>query len=64
MQKTSDFEVAAMFISEQELLMGEPQKKHDPNSDQLDAFTQTIAQGANIWFNSMTTEDGGLLVTI
>jgi hypothetical protein len=53
-----------MFISEQELLGGEPQKKHDPNSDQLDAFTQTIAQGANIWFNSMTTEDGGLLVTI
>ena len=37
-QKTSDFEVATMFISEQE---------------------QTITQGANIQFNSMTTEVAG-----
>lgn len=31
----------------------------NPNSDQQDPFTQTIAQGANIRFNSMTTEVAG-----
>jgi hypothetical protein len=96
-QKISDFEVATMLISEQELVMGKPQKKHDPPQEQeqsqaqanlqgqlqgqgqgqaqpavqslksnsndatltQDAFTQTITQGANIQFNSMTMEVAG-----
>lgn len=39
--------------------MGEAQKRHDPNSDRQDAFTQTITQGANVRFNSMTMEVAG-----
>jgi hypothetical protein len=84
-----------MLISEQELVMGKPQKKHDPPQEQSqaqaklqgqlqgqgqdraqlavqslksssndatltqDAFTQTITQGANIQFNSITMEVAG-----
>jgi len=55
-----------MLTSEQEFVMGEPQKKHHPKSDQdatlaQNAFTTTITRGTNIQFNSMTMEVAGSL---
>jgi hypothetical protein len=36
-QKISDFEVATMLLSEQELVMGKPQKSYDPPQEQSQA---------------------------
>jgi hypothetical protein len=43
-QKISDFEVATMLLSEQELVMGKPQKKYDPSQEQEQAQANLQAQ--------------------
>jgi hypothetical protein len=44
-QKISDSEVATMLISEQELVMGKPQKKYDPRDHQDQSQAQANLQG-------------------